>query len=110
MYVYGDGGLELSKVDDAVLLDSDRLKSMKGYMNFKIRSPPFRNGEDLSLVMMVDGDITPLNFAKFIVETLEYMQSRPDVYDLCASVDELVLEKITYKLSHGIYWVHMRLM
>lgn len=90
IYNFSDNNLELE-------ITSEK------YFNFKLKN--VLHNEALSLVMMNE-DITISNINKFIYETINYLKTRPDVYELIKLDYEL--EKITYNMDHAIYNIYAK--
>jgi hypothetical protein len=87
----------------SALEESNYCLNEEKYLNFKLKN--VLKNEDLSLVMM-NQDIKISNISKFIYETIEYLKTRPDIYDMLKT--EYELEKITYNLEYAIYYIYVK--
>lgn len=117
---FGPNGLHLVDIDmqeDACNQTSDeteKLESLKGYINYRIGRPIFRDNESLPLVYMskishTENHIIKKNLAKELASTIEYLLSRPDVYELdISSVAEVILESFTYDYARGIFIANLK--
>lgn len=117
---YGENGVHLVDLDtqpDAFEQTEDettKLEYLKGYINFKIGSPVFKGAETLPLVYMSNisdkvPHISKKNLARELASSIEYLVSRPDVYDLdIGSVAEVILMSFTYDYERGIFIANLR--
>jgi hypothetical protein len=89
-----------------------RLETLRGYINYRIAGRPvFIAGHSLPMVYMGSREapprthITKADFVTHLREAIDYINSRPDVYDntLGYSTAEMVLKNITYDRYTGIF-------
>lgn len=77
------------------------LRHLNGYLNFKLGTPVFVEGESLPLVIMAKhlgkDHLTKKDIAVHVKETIDYILTRPDVYAIAGyAVQEMILKNIRY--------------
>jgi hypothetical protein len=83
----------------------EHFDNLNNYLNFKLKGVIF--DEDLPLVFM-HNELTPINLFKYIVETIQFLESRPDEYTLNGRLEDFILEKLTYHTIEGMYYIFIR--
>jgi hypothetical protein len=85
---------------------NDHLTSLGNYFNFILVGVLV--SEEIPLAM-INKPVTAYNIANFIAETIEFFQSRPDVFTMTGTLENYKINRITYNTFRGIYMVYVNL-
>jgi hypothetical protein len=106
-------GLPLQNLDFRLLepdpVADDNIRKLNNYINIRIGWPILTSGETCPLVLMPE-NLTRISLAHELVNSIKYIQSRPDCYNLSGyCLAQLKLDRVTYDALHGIFVANISL-